>query len=120
MTTRLNILLLLVLVASAAYLVRTSYEGRRLFIQLERERVRTQALANETEGLQIDRREHATHLLVERVARQRLGMRGATAAVTQYVDGAASEGNTGPAQVLPPAGGGLGVARPWGPLGATP
>jgi cell division protein FtsL len=87
--TRLNLLLLLALVLSAAYLVRTSYEGRRLFVALERERALAQDLAADTERLQLDRRAQATHLRVERVARERLSMRSATAAVTQYVSEAA-------------------------------
>jgi len=83
---RWSVLLLVVLVGSAAYLVRTSYESRRLFVQLERERARTTELAVEDERLQIERRAQATHLRVERLARERLSMRSANAAVTQYVN----------------------------------
>lgn len=84
--SRLNVLLLLGLIASAIFLVHTSYESRQLFVELERERARSRALATERERLQIDRRDQGTHLRVERVARERLAMRNATAAVTQYVD----------------------------------
>jgi cell division protein FtsL len=83
---RLNILLLLVLVASAVHLVQTSYEARRLFVELERERGTAKRLEQESERLQIDRRAQATHLRVEQVARERLQMRTSTPAVTQYVD----------------------------------
>lgn len=82
---RWSAILLLVLVGSAVYLVRTSYESRRLFVQLERERARATELAVDDERLQIERRAQATHLRVERVARERLNMRTANAAVTQYV-----------------------------------
>lgn len=82
---RWSVLLLLVLVGSAVYLVRTSYESRRLFVQLERERARATELAVEDERLQIERRAQATHLRVEKLARERLSMRSANAAVTQYV-----------------------------------
>jgi cell division protein FtsL len=82
---RWGAILLLVLVGSAVYLVRTSYESRRLFVQLERERARATELAVDDERLQIERRAQATHLRVERVARERLNMRTANAAVTQYV-----------------------------------
>lgn len=82
---RWSVLLLAVLVGSAVYLVRTSYESRRLFVQLERERARATELAVEDERLQIERRAQATHLRVEKLARERLSMRSANAAVTQYV-----------------------------------
>jgi cell division protein FtsL len=82
---RWSVLLLIALVVSATYLVRTSYESRRLFVQLERERARATELSVEDERLQIDRRAQATHLRVERVARERLSMRTANATVTQYV-----------------------------------
>ena len=84
--SRLNLALLLALVLSAAYLVHVSYQGRQLFVALEKERATAQELAIDAERLQIDRRAQATHLRVERVARERLSMRTATAAVTQYVD----------------------------------
>lgn len=83
---RWSVLLLLVLVGSAVVLVRTSYESRRLFVQLERERARATELAVEDERLQIERRAQATHLRVEKLARERLSMRTANAAVTQYVN----------------------------------
>lgn len=83
--SRWSVLLLVVLVASAVYLVRTSYESRRLFVQLERERARATELQVEEERLQIERRNQATHWRVERTARERLAMRSANASVTQYV-----------------------------------
>ena len=83
--SRMSVLLLAVLVASAVYLVRTSYESRRLFVQLERERARATELTVEDERLQIERRNQATHGRVERMAREKLAMRSANASVTQYV-----------------------------------
>lgn len=94
--SRWGILLLVLLVASAAYLVRTSYESRRLFVQLERERARATELAVEDERLQIERRSQATHLRVERLARERLAMRTANASVTQYVKPAAAASGVQP------------------------
>lgn len=83
--TRLNLLLLLALVVSAIYLVQTSYESRRLYALLERERNAAHQLDVEAEGLDVARRAHATSLRVERVAREQLRMRTATPAVTAYV-----------------------------------
>jgi cell division protein FtsL len=90
MLARLNIVLLLALIASAGYLVQTSYEARRLFAELERERSAAQRLGQDGERLQIERRAQATHLRVEQVVRERLQMRNSSPAVTTYVEEAAA------------------------------
>ncbi len=91
--TKLNLLLLAALVASALLLVKTSYESRRLFAALDRAKAEQQALESERQRLEAERQAQATPLRVERVAREKLGMRAANAAVTQYVaDPAASTG----------------------------
>ncbi|MEY2874197.1 MAG: cell division protein FtsL [Pseudomonadota bacterium] len=88
--TRLNILLLLAVIASALYLVQVSYETRRQFIALERERNQSQRLEQDADKLRVLLRTQATHLRVEQMARERLQMTVATPAVTQYLmaDGA--------------------------------
>jgi cell division protein FtsL len=83
--TRLNILLLLAVIASALYLVQVSYETRRQFIALERERNQSQRLDQDAEKLRVLLRTQATHLRVEQMARERLQMTVATPAVTQYL-----------------------------------
>ncbi|MEO8081641.1 MAG: cell division protein FtsL [Caldimonas sp.] len=83
--TRVNLLLLVVLITSSIYLVRVAYESRRLFAALDRAQTEERALASESERLQAELRSQATPLRVERVARDRLAMRTATPAVTQYV-----------------------------------
>jgi cell division protein FtsL len=87
--TRLNLLLLLVLVVSAVYLVRVSHESRRLFAELDRARSAERLLDNEFERLKSDKQSQATPLRVEKTARDKLAMRTATPAVTQYVSRAA-------------------------------
>lgn len=82
--TRLNVLLLLGVVSSALYLVQVSYETRRQFIALERERNQSQRLEQDAEKLQVQLRTQATHLRVEQVAREQLQMVVASPAVTQY------------------------------------
>jgi cell division protein FtsL len=84
--TRLNLLLLLVLIASSLYLVRVSYEARRLFAELDRAQSEERALEHDSERLKTELRSQATPLRVERTARERLAMRAATPAVTQYVE----------------------------------
>jgi cell division protein FtsL len=83
--TRLNIMLFIALLVSAVYLVRVSYESRRLFTELDRARSEERTLENEHERLKAERQAQATPLRVEKTARDRLGMRNATPAVTQYV-----------------------------------
>ena len=83
--TRLNVLLMLALVLSSIYLVRVSYDARRLFAELDRAQNEERALESEHERLKTDKQAQATPLRVERVARDRLAMRSATPAVTEYV-----------------------------------
>ncbi len=83
--TRINLLLLVALVLSSVYLVRVSYESRRLFAALDRAQNEARQLDIEHERLKSEKQSQATSLRVERVARDRLAMRNATPAVTQYV-----------------------------------
>jgi cell division protein FtsL len=84
--TRLNVVLLVMLIASSLYLVRVSYESRRLFAELDKAQTEERALDNDSERLKTELRTQATPLRVERTARERLAMRAATPAVTQYVE----------------------------------
>ena len=83
--TRLNLVLLLAVIASALFLVRTQYESRRLFAELDRARADARRIATEHERLQVEKREQATPARIERLAREQLQMRNATPAITQYV-----------------------------------
>ena len=86
--TRLNVLLLIGLIFSAIYLVRVSHESRRLFAELDKARNEERALGSEFERLKSEKQSQATPLRVEKTARDKLAMRSATPAVTQYVSGA--------------------------------
>ena len=88
--TRLNVLLLVALLFSSVYLVRVSHESRRLFAELDKARSAERLLDNEFERLKSDKQSQATPLRVERVARDKLAMRTATPAVTEYVTYAAA------------------------------
>jgi cell division protein FtsL len=83
--TRLNLLLLLAVLASALYLVRTQYESRRLYVELEKAITRNRMLEAENERLQVEKRAQATPLRVEKLAKDKLQMRTTTPAITQYV-----------------------------------
>lgn len=84
--TRLSLLLLAALVLSGLYLVKTSYESRKLFVELERAKAEEAQLIADAKRLDAERRTEATHLKVERTARERLNMRLATPDVTLYVN----------------------------------
>jgi cell division protein FtsL len=94
--TRLNLILLLALVISSVYLVRVSYDSRRLFAQLDRAQSEARQLEIEHERLIAEKQSQATPLRV--VARDRLAMRNATPAVTQYVAYGASAAPAASAQ----------------------
>jgi cell division protein FtsL len=83
--TRVSLLLLLAVVASALWLVHNQYESRRLFMQLELERRDTARLEVERDRLEVERRAQATPLRVEQIARQQLHMRMVSPGITQYV-----------------------------------
>ncbi len=83
--TRLNVLLLIVLIFSSLYLVRVSHDSRRLFTELDRTRNEERLLDSEHERLRSEKQSQATPLRVEKTARDKLAMRSATPAVTQYV-----------------------------------
>ena len=83
--TRLNLVLLLAVLASALYLVRTQYESRRLYVELEKAITQNRKLEAENERLQVEKRAQATPLRVEKLAKENLQMRSVTPAITQYV-----------------------------------
>ena len=84
--TRLNGLLLVLVVLSSLYLVKVAYDSRTLFIALERAQAEARRLEVDQKRLDAERQAQSTHLRVEQVARDRLGMRNATPGVTQYVN----------------------------------
>ena len=83
--SRVNLLVLAALLLSSLWLVRTSYEARRLFAELDRARGVQQRLDAEYRRLDAERQTQATHGRVERMARDKLGMRAATPGVTEHV-----------------------------------
>lgn len=89
---KVNLLLLAALIGSAMLLVNTSYEGRRLYAALDRAKTEQNQLEIEFKRLDAERQAQATHLRVEKVAREKLQMRTATPAVTQYVADPAASG----------------------------
>lgn len=83
--TKLTTLMLVALVGSGLYLVKVSYEARRLFVELEKAKAEEQRLQEDERRLEAERRTAATHLRVERSARDKLGMKLAAPDSTLYV-----------------------------------
>ena len=73
--TRLNVVVLLVLLVSSLYLVRVSYDARHLFGELDRAQGEERQLDIEHERLKAEKQSQATPLRVEKMARERLAMR---------------------------------------------
>lgn len=82
---RLNLMLLLAVLVSALTLVRTQYESRRLYVELEKAAAQSRKIETQSERLQVEKRAEATPLKIEKLARDRLQMRTTTPAITQYV-----------------------------------
>ncbi len=85
MTMKLNALLIGALLVSALLLVKTAFESRQLFAAIDSARAEKAQLDAEFKRLDSERQAQATNLRVDRVARDKLGMRTATPGVTQYV-----------------------------------
>jgi len=82
--TRISALLLVAVMLSALYLVRTQYESRRLYTELDRAKAQAQRLETEYDRLDVERGSQATPLRVEKLAREQLHMRTISPAITQY------------------------------------
>lgn len=83
--TKVNLLLAVFLILSGLYLVKISYESRRLFAEIEGAHGVERQLEADRKRLEAERQAQATHLRVERTAREKLSMRNATPGATQYV-----------------------------------
>jgi len=81
---KLNLLLLLAVFASALVLVNAAYDTRRLRSELHRAEVESERLDGQRKQLEAERQQLATSLRVDSTARQKLGMRPVSPAVTMY------------------------------------
>ena len=82
--TKLNVLLLIAVIASALLLVRTAYDARRLFSADHRADVEAVRLEGEHKRLEAERELQATNQRVDKSAREQLKMTTATPAITMY------------------------------------
>ncbi len=82
---RLNLVLLVAVLASAFYLVHTQYESRRLYTAIDRAQAQSRKLESEHEQLQVQKRAQATPSRVQQLATRQLDMRPVTPGITEYV-----------------------------------
>ncbi len=101
--TRVSALLLMAVVLSALYLVRTQYESRRLYTDLDRAKALAQRLDTEHDRLDVERGAQATPLRVEKLAREQMHMQTISPAITQYVSAQGSESEKVSASTAPKA-----------------
>jgi len=90
--SRVSLLLMIAVMVSALYLVRTQYESRSLTTEIDRATNEARRVETENDRVDVERRAQATPLRVEKLAREQLRMRTITPAITQYatVNGAAA------------------------------
>src|SRR3954467_6588905 len=73
--TRINIVLLTILIACSLGLVTAQHKARKLFIELQKEQDQEKQLNVEWGQLQLEQSTWATHSRVEKIATRTLGMR---------------------------------------------
>ncbi|HUP96956.1 MAG TPA: cell division protein FtsL [Usitatibacter sp.] len=84
--TRINLLLLVLVVLCALGVITSQHQARKLFIALEGEQVASKKLGEEWTQLQLEQSTWATHQRVEGVAAKTLGMRSPDASTTVIVN----------------------------------
>ncbi len=95
MNARLLVVMVLALLGSSLLLVHTSYESRRVFAELDRARAEQRRLDAEFKRLDAEAQAQATHLRVEKVAREKLRMRTPLPGVIERVDDATAVARAG-------------------------
>ena len=89
---KINVILFIAMLASCLALVRSAYESRRVFAELDKAQREQRQLDAEYKRLDAERQAQATPRLVEKVARDKLRMSTATPAITAYVEDLAASG----------------------------
>ena len=83
--TRVNLILLAMLVACALGVVTAQHQARKLYVELQKEQEIEKQLEVEWGQLQLEQRTWAMHARIEKIAARELGMRSPSAARTQMV-----------------------------------
>jgi cell division protein FtsL len=85
MMTRVNLLLLILLVACALSLVTSRHQARRLYVELEREQTQARAYETEFGQLQLEQSTWGMPARVEKIAREQLKLQLPTVARTDVL-----------------------------------
>jgi cell division protein FtsL len=91
---KLTAVLIVALLASCLALVRSAYESRRVFAELDRARQDQRRLDAEFKRLDAERQDQATHRRVERVAREKLAMNNPTQDATLFIEDRVAAGGS--------------------------
>ena len=75
MKMRFDAVLVVLVVASALGVISAQHQARKVYSELEREQVRARGLEVEWGQLQLEQSTWAAHARVEKLAREKLGMR---------------------------------------------
>ena len=75
MKMRFDAVLVVLVVASALGVISAQHQARKFYSELEREQVRARGLEVEWGQLQLEQSTWAAHARVEKLAREKLGMR---------------------------------------------
>ena len=84
--TRINLLLLAVLIACSVSLVASRHQSRKLFVELEREQTRARAYEVEYGQLQLEQSTWSMPARVEKVARDQLRLQVPSAGRVEVVE----------------------------------
>jgi cell division protein FtsL len=87
--TRLNLLLLAILLGCSLALVTSQHQARKLYTELQREQDLANQLEIEYGQLQLEQSTWATHARIEKIATRDLALRSPSAARTQVLSVAA-------------------------------
>ena len=85
---RVNLILLAALIVCALSLVTSRHDARRLFVELEREQLRTRQLETEYGQLQLEQSTWGMPARIEKIARENLRMQLPPAGRVEVVDAA--------------------------------
>jgi cell division protein FtsL len=83
--TRLNLVLLGLLMSCALMLVTSQHQARKLYVELQKEQERAKRFEIEWGQLQLEQSTWAMHARIEKIATRNLGMRVPSAARVQVV-----------------------------------
>ena len=87
--TRLNLILLGILVGCGLMLVTSQHQARKLYVELQKEQELANQLEIEWGQLQLEQSTWATHARIEKIAARNMGMRVPSSARVQVVGQAA-------------------------------